>query len=126
MDALYLKENINDAISEGLTAMVVQSPDDPIEYLGNYLLNYVDRQIGKKKVCNWPQERYAPLVSFFLFFCICLLVSLSLRGSFHFHFVSSFHNTLSHTEHCCYSNLYDIILFDSIVFYSNCFSYPHI
>ena len=64
MDALYLKENINDAISEGLTAMVVQSPDDPIEYLGNYLLNYVDRQIEKKKVCYWPQER---LVSFFLF-----------------------------------------------------------
>lgn len=49
MDALYLKENINDAISEGLTAMVVQSPDDPIEYLGNYLLNYVDREIEKKK-----------------------------------------------------------------------------
>ena len=67
MDALYLKENINDAISEGLTAMVVQSPDDPIEYLGNYLLNYVDREIEKKKVSNWPQERYAPLVSFFLF-----------------------------------------------------------
>lgn len=48
MDALYLKENINDAISDGLTAMVVQSPDDPIEFLGNYLLNYVDRQIEKK------------------------------------------------------------------------------
>ena len=50
MDALYLKENINDAICEGLTAMVVRSPDDPIEFLGNYMLNYVDREIEKKKV----------------------------------------------------------------------------
>ena len=48
MDAQYLKENINDAIAEGLTSMVVASPDDPIEYLGQYLLNYVDREIAKR------------------------------------------------------------------------------
>jgi hypothetical protein len=61
MDALYLKENINDAISEGLTAMVVQSPDDPIEYLGNYLLNYVDRQIEKKRERQRPQRQWPSL-----------------------------------------------------------------
>ena len=59
MDALYLKENINDAISDGLTAMVVQSPDDPIEFLGNYLLNYVDRQIVKKQV-NYSMKSKRP------------------------------------------------------------------
>ena len=50
MDALYLKENINDAITEALTSMVVSVPEDPIEYLGNYLLNYVDRKTAMRMV----------------------------------------------------------------------------
>lgn len=50
MDALYLKENIQDAMTEALTSMVVSCPDDPVEYLGNYLLNYVDRQSVIKTV----------------------------------------------------------------------------
>lgn len=49
MDALYLKENINDAIAEALTSMVVSSPDDPIEYMGQFLINYVDRKIEMNK-----------------------------------------------------------------------------
>ena len=50
MDALYLKENIQDALSQALTSMVISSPDDPIEFLGNYMLNYVERKSKLKKV----------------------------------------------------------------------------
>ena len=52
MDAIYLKENIQSAITEALTSMVVSTPEDPIEYLGNYLLNYVERKADINKVPN--------------------------------------------------------------------------
>lgn len=42
MDSAYLKTNILPALSEALTAMAVQIPDDQVEFLGKYLLAYVD------------------------------------------------------------------------------------
>ena len=50
MDALYLKENIQDALTESLTSMVVSCPDDSIEFIGNYLLNYVERKAAITQV----------------------------------------------------------------------------
>jgi hypothetical protein len=43
MDVQYLQKNVNGALSEALTSLVIECPDDSIEYLGNYLLNYVER-----------------------------------------------------------------------------------
>jgi len=50
MDAIYLKDNVEVALSEALTSMVVASPDDSIEYIANYLLAYVDRKSNEEKV----------------------------------------------------------------------------
>jgi len=44
MDALYAKLNVNDALVEALTSLAVVQPDDPIEYLGKYLLQWVSRR----------------------------------------------------------------------------------
>ena len=47
MDALYLKNNVYTALTEGLASMAVALPDDKVEYLGRYLLKYVDRKREK-------------------------------------------------------------------------------
>lgn len=44
MDALYLQNNVYTALTEALASMAVALPDDKVEYLGKYLLKYVDRQ----------------------------------------------------------------------------------
>jgi hypothetical protein len=47
MDAHYLKQNVNEALAEALTSMAVALPDDRIEYLGRYLLQYASRREKK-------------------------------------------------------------------------------
>lgn len=44
MDAAYLKKNVMEALTEALTSMAVKIPDDNIEYIGKYLLKYVERK----------------------------------------------------------------------------------
>ena len=44
MDAAYLKKNVMEALTEALTSMAVKIPEDNIEYIGKYLLKYVDRK----------------------------------------------------------------------------------
>eukprot|EP00598_Pedospumella_elongata_P004912 CAMPEP_0184980082 /NCGR_PEP_ID=MMETSP1098-20130426/10113_1 /TAXON_ID=89044 /ORGANISM="Spumella elongata, Strain CCAP 955/1" /LENGTH=550 /DNA_ID=CAMNT_0027503443 /DNA_START=31 /DNA_END=1683 /DNA_ORIENTATION=- len=44
MDAAYLKKNVMEALTEALTSMAVQIPEDNVEYLGKYLLKYVERK----------------------------------------------------------------------------------
>ena len=48
MDASYLKKNVLDALTEGLAATAILSTDDQVEYLGKYLIEYVNR----KKAAN--------------------------------------------------------------------------
>jgi len=48
MDALYLKENVNEALMEALTAMAVAQPEDRVKYVGRYLLQYVERKKNMK------------------------------------------------------------------------------
>jgi len=36
-----LKKNVGEALSEGLADTILQSPPDPVDYLGKWLLNYV-------------------------------------------------------------------------------------
>ena len=44
MDALYLKDNVYAAVTEALASMAVALPEDKVEYIGKYLLNYVERK----------------------------------------------------------------------------------
>lgn len=48
MDAAYLKKNVNGALREAITSMAVLCPDDPVEFLGQYLLKYVERKNDEK------------------------------------------------------------------------------
>lgn len=52
MDAQYLKNNVNDALAEALTSMAVALPEDGVEYVGNYLLQYVERRTLQNKVVD--------------------------------------------------------------------------
>ncbi len=52
MDAQYLKLNVNDAVVEALTSMAVSQPEDGVEYLGRYLLQYVERRQLQQHVIN--------------------------------------------------------------------------
>lgn len=47
MDALYLKNNVYGALTEALASMAVALPEDKVEYLGKYLLKYVERKQAK-------------------------------------------------------------------------------
>ena len=41
-DSAYLTKSVGDALSTGLAAVAVQQPADAVDFLGNYLLNYVE------------------------------------------------------------------------------------
>jgi hypothetical protein len=49
MDNSYLKTNVLPALTEALTAMAVQAPEDRVEFVGKYLIAYVERQKTLKK-----------------------------------------------------------------------------
>ena len=44
MDSAYLKANVMEALTDAVTSMAVKIPDDEIEYLGKYLITYVERK----------------------------------------------------------------------------------
>jgi hypothetical protein len=54
MDAKYLRENVNEALIEALASMAVSMPDDSVEYVGKYLIQYVERKALKAKVVLVP------------------------------------------------------------------------
>lgn len=56
MDAQYLKTNVNDALAEALTSMAVALPEDGVEYVGNFLLQYVERRHVQLKVAENYQQ----------------------------------------------------------------------
>eukprot|EP01041_Mallomonas_annulata_P004831 gene4831-9631_t len=49
MDAEYLKKNVNVALMESLASMAIAKPDDCVDYIGKYLLQYVERGALKIK-----------------------------------------------------------------------------
>lgn len=62
MDALYTKLNVNDALVEALTSLAVVQPDDPIEYLGKYLLQWVGRRnisAAQTEIVSLAEEKAA-------------------------------------------------------------------
>lgn len=50
MDAKYLSDNVNFALTEALSSMAVSLPDDGVEYVGKYLLQFVERKNMLDKV----------------------------------------------------------------------------
>lgn len=64
MDAAYLKKNVMEALTEALTAMAVKIPDDNIEFVGKYLLKYVERKKSEKEAKDNLESVESSLVQF--------------------------------------------------------------
>ncbi|TPX40653.1 hypothetical protein SeMB42_g05906 [Synchytrium endobioticum] len=50
----YLREHVGDAVASALAQIVLQKPDDPVEFLGNYLLQYDDLNTAASQSALWP------------------------------------------------------------------------
>ena len=50
MDADYLKRNVSVALQEALASMAIALPDDGVDYIGKYLLQYAQRKGEMSKV----------------------------------------------------------------------------
>lgn len=90
MDAAYLRSNVSDALSQGLAATLVAQPDDPVEYLGRYLLKYVERKEAEEKVRDatarrLPRPFWRLLFLSFLLNTILLPALITSRESFGVH-----------------------------------------
>eukprot|EP00639_Heterosigma_akashiwo_P002711 CAMPEP_0194587708 /NCGR_PEP_ID=MMETSP0292-20121207/19320_1 /TAXON_ID=39354 /ORGANISM="Heterosigma akashiwo, Strain CCMP2393" /LENGTH=560 /DNA_ID=CAMNT_0039444021 /DNA_START=25 /DNA_END=1707 /DNA_ORIENTATION=- len=61
MDAQYLKQTVGTPLIEALTSMAVEQPNDAVEYIGNYLLSYVERKEREQKLEESKAEAEAAL-----------------------------------------------------------------
>ena len=52
MDAAYLQREVGGALAKGLAAVTSAQPYDPIDYLGQWLLQYVVNQANDRNVCG--------------------------------------------------------------------------
>jgi hypothetical protein len=44
MDAAYLQKHVQNALSEALLAMAIHQPEDSVDFVGQYLIDYVARE----------------------------------------------------------------------------------
>lgn len=51
-DADYVQSVVGSALVEGLTAVVKAQPEDPVDYLGRFLVHYADHLEKQLKVCT--------------------------------------------------------------------------
>ncbi len=52
MDAEFLKRTVGEPLSDALASLVVAQPADPIEFIGEALLDHIKRREGELKVWN--------------------------------------------------------------------------
>lgn len=64
MDADYLKNNLGDALVDGLSAVMLNAPEDSVDYLGKWLLNYVDSLDEADRVAAAKEEDKARIDKF--------------------------------------------------------------
>ena len=62
MDAAYLRSTVNEALIEALSSMATNLPEDKVEYIGKYLLQYVERksaQTVRSSEAGEAESKYA-------------------------------------------------------------------
>lgn len=64
MDAAYLKSNVNEALIEALTSMAVGLPEDKVEYIGRYLIEYVKRKSAQTQIAEESKEAFSKYAAF--------------------------------------------------------------
>ena len=50
----YCQEHVTAAVSDGLIALVKAQPDDPVDFLGNFMLHYAKSLESSKAVRSQP------------------------------------------------------------------------
>jgi Dpy-30 motif len=101
MDASYLQNNIGEALSEGLAQVVLDDPVDPVDYLGNWLLQYVENARNRVKVCACRPRRLLCLLSNSdRHISLSLSLSLSVSGMLTFFFHPSRYDLYYTTGYC--------------------------
>lgn len=56
MDAEFLKRTVGEPLSDALTSLVVAQPADPIEFIGEALLDFINRKEAESKVNWWSRS----------------------------------------------------------------------
>lgn len=59
-----MNKNVNGALKEALTSLAVLGPDDPVEFLGQYLLKFVDRKKMAKSSSGALEETEIKLTEY--------------------------------------------------------------
>jgi len=54
MDAKYLNSTVSDGLTQGFAALARLQPDDPIDYLGKWLIKHADSLAKSKEVGEPP------------------------------------------------------------------------
>jgi hypothetical protein len=54
MDAKYLNSTVSDGLTQGFAALARLQPDDPIDYLGKWLIKHADSVAKSKEVGDLP------------------------------------------------------------------------
>lgn len=61
MDADFLKRTVGRPLSEALTSLVIAQPTDPIEFIGEALLDYIKRREDETTVRSNKVRKYVPM-----------------------------------------------------------------
>lgn len=60
-DTSFLNDSVTEALVEGLAATISAQPDDSVEYLGQFLLKFVERKEAEMRVrCSQDGGAGAP------------------------------------------------------------------
>ena len=53
MDAAYLRSTVGVVLAQGCAAVVEAQPTDPVDYLSQWLHNYVKSEGLQVRTCGW-------------------------------------------------------------------------
>lgn len=63
MDAEYLKASVGEALASGMAATVVMRPEDPVDFLAQYLLKLVDDQAAAQALALQKEATHRELAA---------------------------------------------------------------
>eukprot|EP00696_Hemimastix_kukwesjijk_P008638 gnl/Hemi2/20922_TR6932_c0_g2_i1.p1 gnl/Hemi2/20922_TR6932_c0_g2~~gnl/Hemi2/20922_TR6932_c0_g2_i1.p1 ORF type:complete len:582 (-),score=222.34 gnl/Hemi2/20922_TR6932_c0_g2_i1:96-1841(-) len=63
MDTVYLKEQVGAPLSFAMAAMAIKKPSDPVDFIGRWLLKYVENQTKDEVIQNQIEQRVADAIA---------------------------------------------------------------
>ena len=56
-DFAYLKETVGDPLTKALAKLALMQPEDPVDFVGHYLLNHVANVRREAELCGYAKEK---------------------------------------------------------------------